>query len=139
MTNHVHLLATPQQENGLAKTMQAIGGRYVRYFNRRYDRTGTLFEGRYKACPVDSDEYLLQCYQYIELNPVRARMVTLPHEYRKSSYRHHAFGQHDPIVTQHELYKNLGSTQKQRCGRYRAMFRTPQSKGRARYNPVCNK
>ena len=128
MTNHVHLLITPQQENGLAKTMQSIGGRYVRYFNRRHDRTGTLFEGRYKACLVNSDEYLMRCYQYIELNPVRARMVTRPHDYGKSSYRHHAFGLHDPVVTQHQLYKSLGSTLERRCARYRAMFLIPQPK-----------
>lgn len=128
MTNHVHLLITPQRENGLAKTMQAIGGRYVRYFNKQYGRTGTLFEGRYKASLVDSDEYLMRCYQYIELNPVRAQMVTRPYDYGNSSYRHHAFGRRNPIVTQHQLYKSLGSTREARCARYRAMFLIPQAK-----------
>jgi len=126
MTNHVHFLVTPQLKGGLSKMMQGIGGRYVRYINKRYDRTGTLFEGRYKASLVNSDEYLLRCYQYIELNPVRAKMVTQPRYYRNSSFRHHAFGHYDPVVTQHELYRKLGSTCEQRCSRYRAMLLAPQ-------------
>ena len=123
MSNHVHLLVSPQQEHGLAKTMQAIGGRYVRYVNRTYNRTGTLFEGRYKASPIDSDGYLFRCYRYIELNPVRAKIVAKPSDYRWSSSRHHLLGRTDPLVSQHELYSSLGRTREQRCSRYHAMFR----------------
>jgi putative transposase len=127
MTNHVHLLVTPQQENGVPKTMQALGGRYVRYINKRFGRTGTLFEGRYKASLVNSDEYLLSCYRYIEMNPVRAGIVEQPKDYRESSYRYHAFGQRDPVITQHDLYRRLGNDQEQRCERYRRLFLIPQT------------
>ena len=84
MTNHVHLLATPQRENSLSKTLQAVGRQYVRYFNHSYRRSGTLWEGRYKSSLVQSERYLLECYRYIELNPVRAGMVDDPADYRWS-------------------------------------------------------
>lgn len=85
MTNHVHLLLTPQQENSISKTMQSVGRRYVQYFNFRQNRSGTLWEGRYKATLIDSERYLLTCYRYIEMNPVRAGMVSQPGEYPWSS------------------------------------------------------
>ena len=75
MTNHVHLLVTPAESGQIPHLMQALGRRYVRYVNTRYRRTGTLWEGRYKACPVHGDAYLMRCYRYIENNPVRAAMV----------------------------------------------------------------
>ena len=75
MTNHVHLLITPETEQGISKVMQSLGRQYVQYFNYRYQRTGTLWEGRYKASLLDTTQYLLTCYRYIELNPVRACMV----------------------------------------------------------------
>ncbi len=81
MTNHVHLLMTPHVENGISKVIQSLGRRYVQYFNYTYDRTGTLWEGRYKATLIDSEQYLLTCSRYIELNPVRAQMVNHPSEY----------------------------------------------------------
>ena len=81
MTNHVHLLCTPADHNGVSKMMQSLGRHYVRYFNNTYKRTGTLWEGRFKSCLVDSDHYLLTLYRYIELNPVRANMVNHPAEY----------------------------------------------------------
>jgi putative transposase len=90
MTNHVHLLATPAEKGGVARMMRALGRRYVRYVNDTYHRTGTLWQGRYKACPVDSDAYLLQCYRYIELNPVRAAMVADPGEYPWFSFHANA-------------------------------------------------
>ena len=93
MTNHVHLLVTPQSDHALSKTMQTLGRRYVHYFNRTYHRTGTLFEGRFKSCIVQESYYFLTCLRYIELNPVRAGMVGDPAEYIWSSYRTNAFGQ----------------------------------------------
>lgn len=84
MTNHVHLLLTPTEVGQVAALMQTLGRRYVRYVKDRYHRTGTPWEGRYKSCPMDRESYLLCCYRYIELNPVRARMVERPDNYRWS-------------------------------------------------------
>jgi len=92
MTNHVHLLCTPHSERGVSKMMQSVGRRYVQYFNREYRRSGTLWEGRFKSCLVQSDKYLLKLYRYIELNPVRADMVKDPGEYRCSSYQINGLG-----------------------------------------------
>ena len=100
MTNHVHLLATPDAEDSIGKTLQSLGRRYVQYFNRRYGRTGTLWESRYRATVIDSESYLLACSRYIELNPVRAAMVGEPGEYPWSSYRCNAMGQEDGLVTE---------------------------------------
>ena len=86
MTNHVHLLATPAKPGALATMMQSLGRRYVRYVNATYKRSGTLWEGRYKAGAVDAEDYLLRVYRYIELNPVRANMVAHPRSYQWSSY-----------------------------------------------------
>jgi putative transposase len=100
MTNHVHLLITPHTETGIGKTLQSIGRYYVQYFNHCYKRTGTLWEGRYKATLIDSEGYLLTCMRYIELNPVRANnMVNHPSDYPWSSYRSNALGQEDAFVT----------------------------------------
>lgn len=103
MTNHVHLLITPHKENGISKTMQMLGRYYVQYFNYSYERTGTLWEGRYKASLIDSDNYALICYRYIELNPVRADMVDHPSEYPWSSYSHNALGEKNERVMHHHL------------------------------------
>jgi len=86
MTNHVHILASPLEESSIPKTMQSIGRKYVQYFNHYYDRTGTLWEGRYKATLIDSETYLLACMRYIELNPVRVRLVRIPKNYPWSSF-----------------------------------------------------
>jgi putative transposase len=110
MTNHVHLLLTPSAPGQVGHVMQALGRRYVRYVNDRYRRTGTLREGRYKSCPVESDEHLLRCYRYIELNPVRAAMVADPAAYVDSSYRANALGHPDPLLTPHAQYLALGAT-----------------------------
>ncbi len=91
MTNHVHLLMTPSEPDSISKVMQSVGRQYVQYINWSYKRTGTLWEGRYKASPIESERYLLTCYRYIELNPVRAGMVASPADYAWSSYRHNAF------------------------------------------------
>jgi len=99
MTNHVHLLVTPQVDYGVSQMMQSVGRKYVRYINYQYRRTGTLWEGRYKASLVDSENYLLTCMRYIELNPVRAGMIELPGEYRWSSYSTNGYGKEDACIT----------------------------------------
>ena len=108
MSNHVHLLGTPGEEHGLGRMMQALGRRYVRYFNDAYDRTGTLWEGRYKSTLVDTDTYLITVYRYIELNPVRAGMVAGPKDYPWSSYRFNALGRRDRVISGQEAYLELG-------------------------------
>jgi len=123
MTNHVHLLATPRMPESLPRTMQALGRRYVRYVNTIHGRTGTLWEGRYRAAPIDSEAHFLACCRYIELNPVRARMVRHPRDYHWSSYRAHAHGATDPLVSTHDLYRRLGANQTARRAAYRALFR----------------
>ena len=103
--------------------MQALGRRYVRYVNTIHGRTGTLWEGRYRAAPIDSEAHFLACCRYIELNPVRARMVGHPGDYRWSSYRAHAHGAGDALVSDHDLYLRLGANQAARQAAYRALFR----------------
>ena len=121
MTNYVHLLVTPGGTGRISALMQALGRRYVRYVNDRYHRTGTLWEGRYKACLVDKDSYLLHCHRYIELNPVRARMVADPVDYIWSSYRHNAMGISNPVVRRHSTYLALGTDSEGRCVAYRSL------------------
>lgn len=123
MTNHVHLLVTPTQEQGIAEMMQSLGRRYVYYINRTYRRSGTLWEGRYKASLIDSDAYLLTCMRYIELNPLRAQMVNHPGEYRWSSYAANAQGRTDTLLSYHPLYIALGLTVNDRQQAYRELFR----------------
>lgn len=122
MTNHVHLLITPMANGAISNMMQCIGRRYVYYFNKLHERTGTLWEGRYKASLVQAEAYLLACYRYIELNPVRACMVNDPADYPHSSYRHNALGSRDPLITPHELYGELGSSAQERQDAYRDLF-----------------
>jgi putative transposase len=123
MTNHVHLLVTPHAEQSLGKAMQLLGRYYVQYFNYCYQRTGTLWEGRYKATLVDSETYLLTCMRYIELNPVRADMVAHPSEYPWSSYRYNALGQPDVLLRPHLEYRRLGKTDEERRAAYRQLFK----------------
>ena len=108
MTNHVHILVTPGTEFSITHMMQDLGRKYVRHINRKYRRTGTLWEGRYKASLVDSEAYLLTCMRYIEMNPVRATMVERPGEYPWSSYSYNAYGNADQLVTGHPVYESLG-------------------------------
>ena len=122
MTHHVHLLLTPKTESAVSKTLQSIGRKYVQYFNYRNRRTGTLWEGHYKAALIDSETYLLSCYRYIELNPVRAGMVKLCDEYRWSSYRHNALGEPNTLIQPHSIYLALGATEQQRQQRYSGLF-----------------
>ena len=123
MTNHVHILVTPLAEHGVSQVMQALGRRYVYYVNKTYKRTGTLWEGRYKSCLIDSDEYLFICMRYIELNPVRATMVDHAGEYQWSSYQSNAQGKSDSLITPHPLYLALGKTESLRQEAYRELFR----------------
>lgn len=123
MTNHVHLLATPESEKSIPGTMQSVGRRYVQYFNYCYGRTGTLWEGRYRATLIDSDAYLLTCMRYIELNPVRAGMVKGPGDYPWSSYGNNGLGQEDLLITPHERYLALGDSGTKRHDAYRHLFR----------------
>lgn len=125
MTNHVHLLVTPQADGSLPGAMQSLGRRYVRYVNATYRRTGTLWEGRYRAAPIDSEAYFLACARYIEANPVRAGMVAHPGDYRWSSWGAHASGLADPLVADHPIYRALGRSAEERQGAYRALFEPP--------------
>jgi putative transposase len=121
MTNHVHLLITPNETGSVGRLMQAVGRQYVRYINDTLGRTGTLWEGRYKSCLVDSERYVLACYRYIELNPVRAGMVLDPGDYRWSSYARNALGELDPLLTSHAVYDQISRTAEVRHLCYRAM------------------
>ena len=124
MTNHTHLLLTPDTVESIAKTMQSVGRRYGQYFNRSYQRTGTLWEGRYKATLIDTEAYLFTCYRYIELNPVRANMVSHPGDYLWSSYHANALGRHDSLVQPHHQYLTLDHHAKTRQAAYRELFQT---------------
>ena len=110
MSNHFHLLATPQTANGLPQMMQAVGRRYVRYFNDAQKRSGTLWEGRYKSTLIQSDRYLLACMAYIDLNPVRAALVAQAGDYSWSSYGHYSGQRIDKLITPHALVWELGNT-----------------------------
>ena len=121
MTNHVHLLVTPQSDSGVSQMIQTLGRLYVRHFNYSYQRTGTLFEGRFKSSVVQQEEYLLNCLRYIELNPVRAGMVKDPGDYKWSSYRAHAFGSRPTMWVPHNEYLKLGQDEIERQSHYRRL------------------
>lgn len=123
MTNHVHILVTPGHPNSITHMMQDLGRKYVRYINNQYKRSGTLWEGRYKAGLVDSEAYLLTCMRYIEMNPVRAKMIDHPGEYRWSSYLSNAQGNDELIIQPHPLYLQLGDDKAQRQHAYRELFK----------------
>ena len=123
MTNHVHLLMTAADADGIPEVMKLLGQRYVHYINRRRQRTGTLWQGRYRSCLVDSEGYLLTCHRYIELNPVRAKMVRHPREYRWSSYRANAEGKPNMLITPHDMYQRLARSASGRQEAYHALFK----------------
>lgn len=123
MTNHIHLLVTPQERDSISRTIQHVGRHYVPYVNHVYGKSGTLWEGRHKGSTVSSDEYLLACMRYIELNPVRAGMVETPGEYRWSSHAQNTTGGAGGLLTPHQAYQVLGSTAEERGFAYRALFR----------------
>lgn len=118
MPNHVHLLATPQDAQGLALMMQKLGRLYVPWFNHKYGRSGGLFEGRFRTSLIDSEPYFMRCSRYIELNPVRAQLALVPEDYRWSSYAHHAGLRADRLITEHRLFWDLGNTPFQREAAY---------------------
>ena len=122
MTNHVHLLLTPEEPGGVSRLLQSLGRYYVRYINQTYKRTGTLWEGRYKSTLVDCENHFLTVSRYIELNPVRAGMVKHPVEYPWSSYQKNAMGKVIELITPHFCYLSLGNTSINRQFAYQALF-----------------
>lgn len=129
MKTHVHLLVTPLTPEAVEKMMQSIGLRYVQYFNRRYARTGALFEGRYRATTIDTEHYWFRCLRYVELNPVRAGLVSRPGAYPWSSHACNGFGVPDGLITPHPLYEELGDDPGERQRRWRAITATEDSDG----------
>ena len=123
MTNHVHLLLTPKKENSAALLMKHLGQRYVQYINRVYRRSGTLWEGRFRSCLAQSEDYVLACYRYIELNPVRANMVEHPGQYLWSSYGANAEGKVNNLITPHSEYLKLAREDEMRYEIYQALFK----------------
>jgi putative transposase len=121
MTNHFHLMATPAHEAGLSTLMQNLGRTYVPVFNLKHHRTGGLWEGRYRSFVIETESYWFKCMRYVELNPVRAGMVSRPDEYRWSSARAHVCGDDDQVLTSHELYLRLGETPPERQLAWRAV------------------
>jgi putative transposase len=128
MPNHVHLLLTPVADGAdLSRLMQGLGRRYVRHFNDRHGRSGALWEGRFFSSLIEADRYLLACYRYIELNPVRAGLVPSPEDFFWSSYKHHVGIRLDPVVSDHSIFWDLGNTPYERETAYRAMLELPDS------------
>jgi len=140
MSNHFHLMATPSTDTGLGSMMQWVGRYYVPYYNRRYERTGTLWQGRFKSIVLDSEQYFMLCSRYIELNPVRAGMVMSPADYVWSSYLHNVGAKLDPLVTDHPLYWRLGNTPFQREVAYRELVdQSLSAKEIAHFRDACKK
>lgn len=123
MTNHIHLLVTPAYADSVSRMMQSLASRYAFFMNKLHKRSGTVWEGRHKSSVVDAADYLLKCYRYIELNPVRANMVSRPEEYRWSSYGVNAWGDKSNYLSHHSEYLNLGTDSEERCLAYRELFR----------------
>ncbi len=122
MTNHIHLLVSPENKNSIGQLFQGLGRHYVRYINETYHRQGGLWEGRYKGNIIQSQTYLLACMRYIEMNPVRAGMVDHPEKYRWSSYTANALGADNAILSEHEEYINLATSSYQRQKVYQGLF-----------------
>lgn len=121
-SNHVHLLVTPERRDSAALLMKHLGQRYVQYINRTYRRSGTLWEGRFRSCLAQSEDYVLACYRYIELNPVRAGMVGHPRDYRWSSHIANLGEQKEPLLTPHAQYLRLGDSDAARIAAYERLF-----------------
>jgi len=122
MTNHVHLLLTPTHEDSALQLMKHLGQRYVQYINRTYKRSGTLWEGRFRSCLTQSNKYVLACYRYIELNPVRAQMVEHPADYPQSSYPINCQGKSSELVIPHDEYLRIDNADFLRQKHYRGLF-----------------
>lgn len=125
MTNHVHLLASPRDADSLPKAMRDIAWHYTRRINATQSRTGSLWEGRYRGCLIDTETYFFVCSRYIELNPLRAGLAAAPEAYRWSSYRANALAERDALMTPHQLYLDLAATAVGRASSYRALFDQP--------------
>ena len=125
MTNHVHLLVTPEESSSLAALMKQQSQRYAQYINRHYDRSGSLWEGRFRSRITEDDRYVLACYRYIELNPVRAGMVEHPGDYPWSSYRANGEGESGGLVVAHPTYEAMAGSKAQRLRQYRSLFELP--------------
>ena len=119
--NHIHLLLTPTSADACSSLMKQLGQRYAQYFNKRYGRTGTLWEGRFRSCVIDSARYLLACYRYIELNPARAGIVAHPSLYPWSSYAANTGAAADSLLTPHAEFNALANDARGRAGAYRAL------------------
>ncbi|MGE0498444.1 MAG: transposase [Ramlibacter sp.] len=124
MTNHFHLLATPEAADSIPRMMQAVGRRYVRYFNTAQARTGTLWEGRYRSTLIEAERHFLACMVYIDLNPVRAAMVVSPGDYPWSSHGHYVGLRHAKLITPHPLFWSLGNTPFAREAAYAELVRS---------------
>jgi putative transposase len=122
MSNHVHLLISPHKQGSIGAMLQDLGRRYVRVLNNLHGRSGTLWEGRFRSSLIDSERYLLACHRYIELNPVRAGLVEEPAAYAWSSHRHYVGDQRNPLITEHEAYRTLGTTDDERRATFRSLF-----------------
>lgn len=122
MDNHVHLVATSPQPLALSWAIQDVGRIYVPYFNKRYGRTGTLWEGRYHSTVIQAERYLMACHRYVDLNPVRAALAASPAEYTWSSHRYYASGRADDLVTPHPLLQSLGRTPSEAQRSYARLF-----------------
>ena len=122
MRNHVHLLATPREAGAVSRLIQCVGRRYVRRVNLRRSRTGTLWEGRFKSFPVDTDRYLLNCLAYIELNPVRAGLVPRADQFEWSSVHHHLARRREPWLREHTVFTALGADAGTRASAWRALL-----------------
>jgi putative transposase len=122
MTNHVHLLLTAAELKGCGLLMKSIGELYARYFNKSYKRSGYLWEGRFKSCLVQSEDYVLTCYRYIDLNPVRGGLARRGDEYPWSSYRFNAMGDASGFLSPHDEYVRLGSAPAERQAMYRELI-----------------
>jgi putative transposase len=122
MTNHVHLLLTPARVDSASMLMKHVGQEYVQYFNRTHARSGSLWEGRFHSSIVDTERYLLRCHRYVELNPVRAGMVSGPGEYAWSSYQANAWGRASSLIEPHPVYLALGGTPGERIRAYQTLF-----------------
>jgi REP-associated tyrosine transposase len=125
MGNHVHLLVTPPEAGAAGAMMQDIGRRYVRIINNIHGRTGSLWEGRFKSSLIDSETYLLACHRYIELNPVRAKMVTSAGDYPWSSHAHYVGSQTNPLIAEHGQFLALGRDSRERRESFRSLFAVP--------------
>ena len=132
MDDHVHLLATPATAGALGKAMQRLGRRFVAAFNARHGTSGSPWQGRFRAAPIDAEQYLLSCLRHLEMNPVRHGLVAVPEDYRWSSAAHHAGRRRDPLLSEHPMFWRLGNTPFEREATWRALNQLPLDDGQAK-------